>query len=88
MNQFDTCTKNTLYTINWMSAHQPKVDSENTEATPKNLSINSCVRPLLGTDLNKSTNIQHSVTSVLSSNSRRVGKVIRIYVCSHENHAR
>jgi hypothetical protein len=69
-----------------MSAHQPKGDFENTGATPRKSCIDSCVRPLLGADFNKSTNIQHSVTFVLSSSSRRVGKVIRIYVCSHENH--
>lgn len=57
-----------------MSAHQPKGDFENTGATPRNPSIDSCVRPFLGADFNKSTNIQHSVTSVLSYNSRRVGK--------------
>jgi hypothetical protein len=70
-----------------MSAHQPKVGFENTGATPRKSSIDSCVKQFLGADFNKSTNIQHSVTSVLSSNSRPVGKVIRIYVCSHENHA-
>ena len=70
-----------------MSAHRAKVDFENKGATPRNPSIDSCVRPFLGADFNKSTNIQHSVTSVLSSSSRRVGKVIRIYVCSQESHA-
>ena len=70
-----------------MSAHQPKVDFENTGATPRKSSIDSCVKQFLGADFNKSTNIQHSVTSVLSSSSRRVGKVIRIYVCSQESHA-
>jgi hypothetical protein len=70
-----------------MSAHQPKLILRIQELHLENPSINSCVRPLLGADFNKSTDIQHSVTSVLSSNSRPVGKVIRIYVCSHENHA-
>jgi hypothetical protein len=70
-----------------MSAHQPKVGFENTGATPRKSSIDSCVEQFLGADFNKSTNIQHSVTSVLSSSSRRVGKVIRIYVCSQESHA-
>lgn len=53
----------------------------------ENPSIDSCVKQFLGADFDKSTNIQQSVTSVLSSSSRRVGKVIRIYVCSQESHA-
>lgn len=71
-----------------MSAHQPKkLILRIQDLHLENHRIDSCVRPFLGANFNKSTNIQHSVTSVLSSSSRRAGKVIRIYVCSQESHA-
>jgi hypothetical protein len=73
-----------------MSAHiNQKLVWRIEELHLENPTIDSCVRPITGTDFNKATNIQQKATSILlSSNSIRVGKVIRIYVCSHENDAR
>ena len=47
MDQFDASTKNT---INWMSAHQPKVGFENAGATSRKPNIDSCVWPLPSAD--------------------------------------